>query len=520
MRKILVVLLILSLIPVSAALFEKPLFEGWVKSGSTFEADGQNFTIIHNKNTNTTVIYFPNSMSTVINAQKDQCTSEWIYRACQTKQRFEKNGIEVPADIHDAFLDIYIYLLLNTTNIRLDLYRDFDADEVYAGEFIDITADINKTGKGDITNITFIDRYSEDFLVIVLSGCEKDGNNIIWTGDLNYSSGHSCKYKIKPIKKLIFNNNATLSYYLFEKSVKKDYSYRFFVEDTPLIFKVDYKNRTKTGENFKVNLSFNALNELSINNVKVMFQDNLELVNYSPGFSRHGFQLDYKGKVLEKNDELKLFVEFSTGIVNEYDFEVHFDYVYNDVLKTIQKKFITEVYGEVFQVELKRFENHSLLRISNPSKEDFTELRINILNYTFRIDNLASGKFKEFTFPLYDEGRYGIEVSYRSQYGQILRSNYNIEYGEANYYKASEKTLVEQEEQAAEEKKETSLTKKKNKQEIELPLELILLIFGVILLVIIALSLISRKSGPKSIDLEIEEIEKQEEEPQSEFIEN
>jgi len=502
-------MLILVLLPSSLAL-EKVIYNGWVKSGEYFDIGGLTFRVIYIRQSNATVVYFPNGLSTVVYPENNSCSSENIYSACVTQQKFEKNGVMVPSNINDLNVDVSVFLKLNQTEIDLDLIREFDGENIFVGDQYQVKTTIEKIGKEDIGNIKFKDVYTDDFFIEVLSGCNVVENSVVWEGSLNRTARHICIYNLRPVRPIKFTNIANLTFDVFGLQNIKTDVFEYDVRDKPI--EISYRKDNDShnaGDTINVNFSIIALSNIKIEEVKIVYPDLFDIVNKSPELIVSGQTLYFEGLILETEDSVNFYADFKTGLVGKHKIKTSITYSYNGLLKTIEEEHFFNYIRKFLQINL---------RVSNLNDEYFRDIQVYIgsLDEPIYLKRIDSKNFKEFTFPYLGEGDHLIKLQYRTTFGQILYQNYTLKYGESAGYDdfetSSEKEeLVEQLDNVVEQVNEEIKTKKGFDINIDTDILLIVIgsIFGIIILFVI-FGFIKKKFGKSSLDKQIQDLQKQE----------
>ena len=503
-KRILFILLVLTL-PSVFSVYEKVLLKDWIESGVPFEIENESYKAIHIIQTNSTIIYFPNGMAAVIYMSNTSCAKEWLYSVCQMGVKYEKNGIEVPPYIHDSNIEISMKLYLNFSNVDLELVRAFDSEQFYVDEPVDIIATINKTGDEDITNISFIDTYSKNFSVVSLGGCTKQGNRIVWKGDLNQSSIHFCRYRITPLKSTKYENKAKLSFKVFDKTQTKTYDLPMDVKKNSLIINISYENKTyKIGDSIKINLTLEALNDLEIDELKIWLADSYRIQNKSPELTGQRTILTYEGGEMPKENITKLFFIVNNTLVGEHQINVSARYTSNDVVSRLYKDITPEFIVNAIELDLVELEDRYVLRLGNPSKDSFRDVEVKVTNLTYELSRLDSKKFKEFNFP-FEDIEYHANITYRTVYGQLLNEKRELNLKEINTTEYTEQT----EEIIIEEVKKPVTKKEPFKLDIKVEWAPILITSGIVVLLIIIITLVFSMRGKFSgskLDKEIEDL--------------
>ncbi len=502
-------LLFLLLLPVAVSLYDLELYDGWVTSGTYFDIDGDTYRAIYIRNDNTSVFYLPYGVTAVIHLKNETCVREWLYEVCQEDIKFEKNGEEVPPTIHDKYINISMLVTITFSDVRLEVNRSFDKEELYLQENTDVRVDIIKHGKEDVTNITYIDRYNSDFVITPLSGCNRRGNNIIWKGDLNNSNRHVCIYNIRPVRETSFENNVTLSYTLLEKFREENYAKQFEVQETPLLFESSYREKAHTGDDVDFNLSLDVLKDIEIKELRITYPKIFTLKNKSKEFQTIENRLQCRDKLLEEDTEKDFFFILNTGHIGEHVVNLSLVYTYNNALKKINQLYKINYTGDIFHVTLLNATNRSIIRLSNPENILYERIQVFVGGHEFYLAKLEKRRFKEFGFPLMENGTHSVLVKFDSIYGQRVAETYHLEYGQSTYVtdEELEEQIVEPPEEETEERKWFDIDFNIDTKKIIVGVS----VFGGSLLIIGIITLIKNKFSKSDIEKEIAELRKQEE---------
>ena len=506
MKKLIVLMVILIILPVSYALYDKNIYDDWVLSGEKFTIDNETYRAIYVKSSNSTVVYFPGGLSLAIRPENISCDSEWIYRACQTNQKFEKNGNPVPPDIHDPYIDVSLYLIINITDVRLDLNKSFVSDSLYVGDTISIETTIEKYSKEDITNVSFIDVFSDDFVITITKGCELKGSIVYWNGDMINKSRHVCTYSVRPVRETEITNTANLSYDVFGKKMSKSQSNNLKVEETVLHLSFDsLSENVSAGENTTINLTLEAINDIIINDLKIIFPGNFKLINQSYDFKIEADGLSISDFALNKEDSKNLFFIVQSGFVGTYEISLETDFVYNKLVKNIKKTVDLTYVGQTFFVSLLERNNKSILQLANPGTDYYRTIEAKINNNTFKLQRLDARKFHEFEFPFTNQETLNVSVRYWTKFGQIIYDTHLLKYGESTYIEVQD--LVAQEDIT-----DTKTDAEKQRSNINVDMGQVLTVFGIIIGVVFIIGIIftiKSKFTKSGLDKEIEEIKEE-----------
>jgi hypothetical protein len=237
MKKILLVTFVfLAILPFCFSSYEKVIYNNWVLAGTPFKIDNLTYRINYIKESNSTVIYFPEGITGVIDASSSKCTKEGIYSVCQTKQKFERNGVLVPPDIHNPNINISLFLQINKSDVKLKVVENIP-QALVLGDTAEIVLILENSAPVDITNIYFLKSFPNTFLLRG-SGCSVKDNTISWQGNLQTESNFSCTYYASPKKEGFFEIKTLLSYVALEKIVIEQKNTSVLVEEFP--FRLNY----------------------------------------------------------------------------------------------------------------------------------------------------------------------------------------------------------------------------------------------------------------------------------------
>ncbi len=410
----------------------KNIYDGWVYSGVRFTIENETYLVNYIYENNATVLYFPSGVSGLIDASHSQCTSVLEYTVCQTKQRFQINGENVPPDIHDLRLNVSLYLKINKTGADIAITREILPESLFLGDVSEIKTKIENTGQFDIVNISYYDYYSNNFSIEIVNGCWKKNNSVVWIGDLNKSKNTLCTYRLMPLKNTIYKNMAVVSFIWGEKTVEKTTSRVFDVKEQPFTFDITYTNKTlKTEEVFLGNIVINPLNNFNLKELKIVLPSSFELINYSRDFKYMQNALIFENYEMRNQNKKTFYFNVKSRYAGIFLINTSLSYSYNNIVKKVVKSFLANYAPEIFQIGLYNVRNSSVLRISNTKNVSFKDIEISIANFRFNESFLEPNRFKEFNFQLLPDSKYDVGVKYVSQYGQTLYNSFVLAYGES-----------------------------------------------------------------------------------------
>ncbi len=278
-------LLVLVLFPLSFALTDKVIYNNWILAGTSFKYENESYEVYYIRETNDTVVYFPDGVSAVLKASYENCTQQWIYTICQTKQKFERAGTEVPPTIRAKEINVSLFLKINKTQVELDFTKNLTPSSLFLTDVIEVKTNVKNNLLVDFENVSFIDSYPEGFVIDSIYNCFRNLNSVIWEGDVKSEKGFLCTYKLRPVKEGVFKNTATLSYSVLGKEKIKTINYTIDVKQGPFTFSTNITNTSfYIEEPFLVNLRLKTLAPFNLKEIKIALPNYYNLLNYSPEF--------------------------------------------------------------------------------------------------------------------------------------------------------------------------------------------------------------------------------------------
>ncbi len=477
MKKELFILFIL-FIPFCHSIYDVILYDGWAMSGKNINLSNQIFKIIYVKDSNSTVIYFPEGFSTVIHPGNNTCSKEWIYSVCQYNQKFEKNGIELIPSINERNINVSLYMQINSSNMSLSFEKQIQ-EISYMGDKFLVKTLIKKKGTSqlyDVTNISYTDSMSDNYDIEIIKGCEIKKNNIVWKSETMYSE-HECIYYLTPKKEQNFTNKVYLSYDVFGKKQEKIFSYDLETIDLPFEYVIkENKNIRKIGEKQNFSILIMPLVNFTFEKIEFLMPDSFSLLNIP------------EENVLLNQSVEKEFIYFINN-THGGNFTILFNLVYsnNGKLYKIVKNISFEYIDTPFNVYLFTKDNSSRVRLNNPSEEYYKDINVEIGNTTYQLDYLGPKKFYDFDIPLTNSTY--INYSYLTKYDQLRKKTLSLS-------KSAEPT-------ATKDKSTIKFSK------IGMNFEYIAITLGVVVLCFIIFKVLSGLRHKKSnLDKEIEKIRK------------
>ena len=334
MKKTLLIFLLILIFPVCSALYEKVIYNGWVKSGYDFVIQNETYVAYYIKDTNTSVFYLPDEVTTVIDLKNATCTTEWLYKICQTKLKFERGKFEVPSYINDPNINISMYIKIEKTDASLKINRSFD-NTFFLGDEEEIQIILEKNGAVAISNISFVDNFPASFAVTPVFGCSARKNSAFWTGELNEETKYTCIYRVRALKEGTYTNSINLSYTLFGKTENKVTNYTLKVIASPLDLRVNYPNRSKVGAPVNISSKLKALSQVKIENIEAEIPSDLDILNLSKLNNKFGI-LTFGGIDLQENKSHSFSYIVNSSSAGFRNFNVTINYVYKGLLKKLR----------------------------------------------------------------------------------------------------------------------------------------------------------------------------------------
>lgn len=428
MKRGIIFFVILFLCPFVSSLYDKTIFSGWVLAGETFNINNETYRANYIKQTNTTIVYFPEGISAVIYANNNTaCAYEWLYSVCQTKQKFEKGGKDIPPNAHELNINISLYMTINKTDAGLQIIRNTSSKDFFLGDEIEVTTTLKKTGFLEISNISFIDWYPETFQLESTGACYIKNNAVVWKGDMNKSGNLVCLYKITPKVSERFVSTANISYSLFGKEQRKQDNLTLNVADLPLKLDINASNSTLVSGNVaSLSVSIYALTDFNLRELKISFPNELKIINKTPGANEKNNAYVYSQQMI-KNDRKVVSFIVNSSYAGTHAVNVSAEYSYNSKIKRIDNILVLNYTPEFFYLNLFRYENTSVLRMTNPGNGVFKKIKVNISGLVYDLPELGAKRYKEFTLPKAEEN-VTAELSYSTRFGQIISRDISLAY--------------------------------------------------------------------------------------------
>lgn len=521
MKKGVYFVVFLLLISSALALFENKIFSGTILNEELFEADGKNFSMIFIRGANNTVIYYPENITDVLYSN-ETCTEEWIYKTCLKGVKFMKNGRELPSNVHEGAIEIHLDIDLFSSDVGMFVSRGFPKTNLFSGEDLTVSVNLTNDGAVNTTDIKYIEEIPPGILILSTKSCEREFNEIVWTGTLKPGKSHECLYTIRVIPSGDFYLNSTLEYSTLGTQVKKTYTKKISVEGTP--FSTEHTTGIVAAPEMPVGLSLNLSSEEDVGiDLSIDIPQEILLINQSSIFAKHKNTLTWSGDLMSDRP-MSFNYTISSKILDEYDINYTISYTFN-----LQKREWTDtahlsVHSGMFYVKLRNNKNSTLLRLVNPTEYYFREIYmfVNSTGYSNTIvyKEIPAKHTEEFRLPLIEDP--DVKIKYKTQYGQeqtyVREGTYTRlnENGEPILVKNETDSKSATRERAGaetqEKKDDTSIFKDIEKTKLSFDFETFkipLMIALVVFVAVLALFFIITKSRHTDLDDEIKEIKEE-----------
>ncbi|MBN2368631.1 hypothetical protein JXC34_06425 [Candidatus Woesearchaeota archaeon] len=488
--------------PCAFSLYETEVFNGWIYADTPMEIDGENYTFSYSRSSDLSLVYLPGGKIAAIDPDVENCTTEWIYKVCQSELIFEKYGVSVIKDIHGDNINVSANLQIYKTDIKLVIDRSAIPETLFIGDEIEIETTIQKVGGIPVSDVAFEDSFSSDFTLTPVSGCDRVGNKFVWKGELNKSTKHVCLYRIRPLRESVIENVVGLSYDVLGKIQETGTSQNIETINSPVLLDIYYENKTfAPGEILEIKVSLRALEDFRINDLSVSYPEMFSMVEYSDSLRPFRNSLSIQNIEMKKDETNEFTIKMNTSFEGGHEIQLSLDYVYKDKVRMTERKFIQNYEGEMFYIYLYQRGDSSVLRIGNTKNVSFKNIEINVEDNSFKQYLLNPRRFKEFEFSLMENKTHDVNVRYITQFGQILEKNYGLKYG-VSTDTPEEEELVQQEE--ASEQIESEETEE---PWIDTKTILVIIAIAIGAFVLVGLIILIRSKFHKSgLDKEIEEI--------------
>ena len=372
-KTILVILIILFLLPCVLA-DEQDLFKGWVYNGQSIKVDDQQYGIS---------LYNSGEKLTIYHNNFDYYSVEFNHSEYRNGKRvvFEKSRYDTLKEEYKAYIKISKKLP------EIEIQRNFERNNIYLGDEIEVEVIIKNLGDEDLDNVTFIDIYPEAINLTDSYGSSFiDENSVIWRGDID--DDIEFKYEIKALKKFKGMMRGKVSY-IDEGSEKKEFSSNKNLEIksfADIEMNLD-KEDLMVGEENTLHLGItNELDEeIELKNLQISFPSTLDITESDfEKVTEHDYMLknleispqreskyiwDVKGKFSGANN-----IHFSATACREDDcYDIYETTSYRTTLEDI---YIRTSYGKKETFESYQQENIRLYLSNSNQKINLTDSTI------------------------------------------------------------------------------------------------------------------------------------------------
>lgn len=408
MKKVLLIFLLL--IPLVHALYEDVVYDGWVKSDESFEVNNQTYKAIYIRQTNSTVVYFPDGVSTLISPSNMSCSKEWIYSVCQDGQKFEKKGIEVIPSINDLNINVSLKLQINSSKTELNYLKELN-DINYVGDKILVKTLIEKKGTSsfyDIHNISYVESFSENYHFQIISGCSKKNNKIVWESS-SMGSKHECIFYLFPLKEKNISNIVSLSYEILGKKIEKNITQKIQTINLPFEYELIKDNKQiEIGNIFNFSIKLIPLSDFTLEKINLIYPESFTLLTPKEDNIN-----------MNKSSSKKFTYFFNNTYSGTHSINAEIYYSYGSIKNKVIIETEAKYYNDFFDMSLFSRNNRSILRLNNPRKDTYSNISFMVNNDSYNLNNLGSNKFYE--FELKNTNKTNINISYYTKYGQLKK---------------------------------------------------------------------------------------------------
>ncbi|MBT3464117.1 hypothetical protein HN451_03950 [archaeon] len=367
MKKSTIIFLSIFLIIISSAYAKEKVYSGWVYSDVTLKLDSTNFKVFVSETGNSIIFNYEGGVESV---DLDECKTF-------TSRKFCFNNSEFVEETREYKADIYIYKLKPTITVSRSVTKNL----VNIGEESTFSIIIKNTGDTRATNIKFKEDLPSAITITNTKVCKKEGNDIVWSGDLSVGDTLECEYTVYANDDIDTTLSAQLEYHdgFLNKKIFST-SVHFYTAEILTIKKIAEK--TTLYINQETDLRFNLTNNIDgvIENVKATIYIPSGLIVKDSSIPKIGDNYIWEGN-LKLNKTQGIWFSIAGKKVGASKIEMTVDYEYND------KKIKIENIKQEITVEEEGIELTSELtdKLDIDANEDF--------KYTLSIENLNGNSY-------------------------------------------------------------------------------------------------------------------------------
>ena len=520
MKKRFLFILAFLLISSANALYEEVIYDGDVLSEYPFSIQGREYEAIYIRETNNTVLYYPDGIRDVIYYNNESCSEQWIYRSCISNIRFTSHGRPVPQDVHEVNINITLHLKIYASYAKLYVSRQIDKTELFSGETFVVTTTLENQGELKAENISILDTFPAEFKIMSAVGCTILDNFVYWNGSLNSEAKKKCTYTVKAVKQTKYDSLLQVNYAFLDRAVSSSDKKTITVTDIPLDIEIskDRLNLSPT-EPVEIKYKITGKGNVDINSFRIVLPEQFTLMNHSEEFTPIPIStLRWFGQIYN-NQKKEFYINFNTKYIGNFSIISEIMFTYNNKLNNFTKIIPVETTADIFYVWSVPKEDSISLRAINPTRNTFSNIMIDVYQGnekqgSYKIDELAPLRYKEFHIPK-NESLYYL-IRYRTQYGQYL--NFRTDFQTTLNNKLSGELAPVEEPSPQEPVIEDTVTEQKkgfSLPEIHIPETYLVIIVPLFIIVIVTLCVFKfvfsgKGGGDTNLDKEIEELKKQE----------
>ena len=508
MKKIIIFLILTTLLLTFTYAEYETIHNDWMKSGTYINISKEPYRAIYIRENNRTVVYFPHGRTLLINPENSTCEKEWIYEVCQKEIRFEKKGQIVPADINEKYIDVFMNIEIKKLDLDIEIGKSLSKTELFEDDYLDIILTFNKTGTETIGNISFSEKYTNDFTITNMLGCTEQNNKITWQTDIFTDNSKKCSYTLIARKKGNYTIDSKIEFSIIGINTSKTIQRTINVIDTPLKLNTYIENKTYLiNEENQLKINLEILKEVDISILKITYDERFKILSTN--------NLTQKENTLEQLDKVytkgiyNITLNSSSRLIGSPTIFIELEYTYNSRIYKIQKELNVEYIAKKFFVDLYQKNNKSMIRVNNPSSDYFTDINVEIDNNTFYQNNLSRRTFKEWEFN-FSSGKKTINIKYKTKNGQIITEKIILEHGESTYINTGDNRTYNTKPETNTKENTTVIVKPTTKKKNTLDPKMFGYLGITIFTIMVVLGIISMfKKGKKStLDQEIEALKR------------
>ena len=484
------------------------IFSQEITDEKTITLDSQDFYILAISKTKAKV-EFPNGRTYLVTPP--ECVTEGRYQICLNSIAEDEDKFNISEQRYPLLIQVKIY----KQEAKLEIERNFPNTEILAGELVTVEVTLSNKGTENVFSGRYEEEYPAAIEIISCVQCSKNGNKIIWEGNLNFGGAAKFSYVIRAKQE----TKADIKSILRFGSQNVTDTEKITVLASPLALAESFPESIELGEEKEIDIRLinnNTKYDLDSIELKIFLPAEIEKTAKTGRLEYFTGAWKYKG-TLKIGETENLTLQIRSSTIGNYTIKQELAYSYAESAVSREDSFPVQVSTREPVIDVKSIREQDGkvfidIDLANPNRlQAFSGLQITSSSAAegvfFDTIKPTETKSASIVLPIAVQGKAeNISYTYKTKYGQIRKkiAEVPIPLLQSPQPIAENKSDVVQNNSVEVQENDTIAPEDVIEDDfVQRPIGLAILLSVLLLVLIIVIVLVSRKRSGKGIERKI-----------------